>query len=316
MIKDLGKEEEEDLKKKDECEANRAKDTREAVKIARAMDDTTDSITSDESKIKEIDEEIKEKKTEIESIYAELKEAKTLREKEEAEYKVAKADDKEALAVVDQAKKVLQDFYKEKGMAFAQQKKRAQAPFESEAGKAPPPPPSTWEGDYGGKTQESGNIITMLDMIFQDIEKDIYKAKEEEEAAEKRYGETQKALQAEVKDLNKAIDDLVEAQGDKVKAVEGNTEDRRIQKGDLATLLKRIADAEPGCDFLVINYPLRVKNRQTEIDGLEKAKAILSKGASSLIAVEGDSHKLKTGEAALVQGRLRASRKQSHMALE
>jgi len=37
-------------------------------------------------------------------------------------------------------------------------------------------------------------------------------------------------------------------------------------------LLKQIT---PGCDFIAANYDLRAKNRNLEIDGLKKAKAVL-----------------------------------------
>ena len=46
----------------------------------------------------------------------------------------------------------------------------------------------------------------------------------------------------------------------------------------LGATTKEISALEPGCDFIAVNLEVRTKNRQLEIDGLKKAKAIL-KGA-------------------------------------
>lgn len=46
----------------------------------------------------------------------------------------------------------------------------------------------------------------------------------------------------------------------------------------MEALLKKIKESAPGCDFFAINFETRNMDRTMEIDGLEKAKAIL-KGA-------------------------------------
>jgi hypothetical protein len=40
----------------------------------------------------------------------------------------------------------------------------------------------------------------------------------------------------------------------------------------------KIQDINPNCEYFEVNYPMRTKNRQVEIDGLTKAKAILLGG--------------------------------------
>merc|ERR1712039_846089 len=147
-----------------------------------------------------------------------------------------------------------------------------------------------------------------------DILKDIQKADKEEKDAEDLYDKTVDALAKEKKELEATIDDLEVARGDKVKSVEDNTEDRRTQRGELAVVLKRIAEAEPGCDWFGVNYPLRLKNRHIEIDGLKKAKAILSGGRFSLIAAKDSRRQLPLGRTALAQGHLRAGRRHTSLA--
>ena len=74
--------------------------------------------------------------------------------------------------LVKEAKKSLEDFYKEKGLMLAQKKRELPA-----AGEAPEPAPDTWEkAEYGGKTGESEGIIGIMTMIGEDIDKDIEEA--------------------------------------------------------------------------------------------------------------------------------------------
>merc|ERR1711956_17685 len=89
----LKKEQEEDLKIKEDCEKTRAEDTRDAIVASRAMDELSDKITRLESEIEEIEKEIEEKTTEIEEIEKELKEATKIREEETAEFEKNKKDD-------------------------------------------------------------------------------------------------------------------------------------------------------------------------------------------------------------------------------
>merc|ERR1719181_1115817 len=146
------------------------------------------------------------------------------------------------------------------------------------AGEAPPPPPTTWEAPYGGKTEEATGIVAILEMIHEDIEKDRAKAKSEEDADQKAFDEFKANTDSQISALKDSNNSLEGEKGDKEDAVSENKKDRLGQKNSLDATLKKIADATPGCDYLTINYDVRLKNRQIEIDGLVKAKAILEGG--------------------------------------
>merc|ERR1719191_532543 len=51
---------------------------------------------------------------------------------------------------------------------------------------APPPPPETF-GPYSKKTEESGGVIAMIDLLVGDIEKELQTAKVDEENAQEEY---------------------------------------------------------------------------------------------------------------------------------
>jgi len=293
MVGTLEAEEASDLEKKETCEADRAADTKDAQVNSRSFDEAHDEMVRLTGEIADLSAAVKEKQEQIAEIVKELAEAKEIREKENAEYLESKADDKEASATVLRSKAVLEKFYQENDLVFMQGKKQ---PFNSAKGEAPPPPPPTWEAPYGGATGESQGIIAILTMVNDDILKDIAKADQEETDAADLYGKTKTALTTEKGELegqiNKAETTIAEHE---ITRGERN-DDKKDSKTALELVMKKIADADGFCSYFTINYPLRLKNRQVEMDGLKKAKTILSGG--SFTAVDPD-REMKPGDAFL-----------------
>merc|ERR1719454_37373 len=96
---------------------------------------------------------------------------------------------------------VLKKFYEDEGLAFAQvgvghrkhwallqaERHQRQPYGTGAAGQAPPPPPPTWTEPYGGAKGESDGIQAIMDMIKDDIDKDIRDTTEIEEAGVKDF---------------------------------------------------------------------------------------------------------------------------------
>merc|ERR1719198_887050 len=273
MVTQLKGEEETDLENKETCEKDRGDDTRTAIKAARTMDERSDTIDELKNDIVEIIKTIKENEAEIKSIQEELAKATKMRENEHAEWE-ASDDDDAANQLVLQAKDVLAGFYEDNNLVFIQKKKMDPVV----AGEAPPPPPKTWEEPYGGKTGESTGIVAVLEMISEDILKDKAKAKAEEDKAETSFQDFKTNSEQQIQSLEDANSDLTDTKGQKEDDISTAKEQRLAKKDELETVIAKINDATPSCVYNTINYPVRLKNRQIEIDGLEKAKAILEGG--------------------------------------
>merc|ERR1740121_294873 len=97
------------------------------------------------------------------------------------------------------------------------------------------------------------------------------KAAQEETAANQLYITTTGFLTDEKTKLEDRNIVLLGTKGDKETKRQTTKGDRRLKKGGLDVVLKKISDAEAGCDYFTINFPSRTKNRQIEIDGLLKA---------------------------------------------
>merc|ERR1719387_1189509 len=130
---------------------------------------------------------------------------------------------------------------------------------------------------YRKQAEASNGVIAMMDMMIQDVKKDVQEAKIEEADAQEEY-ETMMATAKEkrAKD-SKAITDR--------KAVS----DKALAHQEVKTNLHK------DCDWLLENFDNRKSAREDEIEALAKAKGVLSSGgaAASLMQVSTHTHMLR-----------------------
>lgn len=203
----------------------------------------------------------------------ELSEMDKLRKEEKEAFLSAQSEDKEAALLVERAKSVLAKFYE--GLALAQNRANGDKFLATAVAKDPPP---TWKNPYGGKKSESQGIIAILDIIHEDIMAAITAAEKVEEGAVKSHEKLVKELNNQSSDLAVAKTGIEQAKNDQVSTLQTATNERRLKAGELQSLMEQLKASEKDCAYYLINYGIRVKNRQIEADGLRNAKTILLGG--------------------------------------
>merc|ERR1719515_124492 len=143
IISDLHKENDMDLKVKEDCENDRNSNTKMAKNAAYEIDGETALIVRKEAEIDAKNAEIARLTDEKKELNLQRDEATVNRAKEAADYAQAKVTDEAAVALIEKAKAALAKFYTDNNLAFAQIARAAQPPVVT-AGAAPPPPPNTW----------------------------------------------------------------------------------------------------------------------------------------------------------------------------
>merc|ERR1719161_912449 len=217
----------------------------------------------------EANKRIEECDGEIADLNKAQQDADDQRAKEAAEYASAKADDKKAIEVLGTSMKVLQDFYTNNGLSFVQ------AP--GEGGEAPTPPPTTWGSDgYGGASAETGGVIAMMENVKDDMKKDIAKADQDEKDAIKAHADLTADITQSIKDLESTKGTLNGAIAADESSKSGEQTTRATNEDTSAAALKFLKSIANGCDYMMKNFEERKSNRQAEMDGLSKAKAIFA----------------------------------------
>ena len=87
--------------------------------------------------------------------------------------------------------------------------------------------------------------------------------------------------EAAIESAKKAIADYEEKKAKAETAISEEETKKQDAKKALDSTMESIKEAEPGCNFITVNFESRIKNRQLEIDGLLKAKSILQGAAYS-----------------------------------
>merc|ERR1719502_298501 len=90
------------------------------------------------------------------------------------------------------------------------------------ASEAPPPPPETW-GAYSKKSEESNGVMTMMDMLVADLDKEMQEMDVEEKAPQKEYEQFTKEAAAKRVTDSKSITDKEAAKADAEATVKKET---------------------------------------------------------------------------------------------
>merc|ERR1719359_1538829 len=189
MIALLRKEEQEDIEHRDRCEnsENGNKNERE---------DLNHDIEKTDAKLEKLGRTKEEKEKNLEAIKEEINTTETkmqelldMRNEEVAEFRHGVKMDTEAITLIKAAIVRLTKYYKENKipLAFDQQ-----APEYSED---PDKAPETSFSSADSHKGQSGGVVAILEMIAEDLEKEIKEAKADDAEAQKDYLKQSKALE-------------------------------------------------------------------------------------------------------------------------
>lgn len=296
MVALLAKEQTDDDTKKASClsEFDTLDDKKKALE--GTLGDLEAMIATEEEAIATLTEEIKALEEGIVALDKSVAEATEQRKEEHTEYEELVASDTQAKEILAFAVNRLNKFYNPElykappkrvltyeeqvytnfgGVLpefFAQVSSHTQRE-DSEV--APPPPPETADA-YKKASESSAGVLTMIDFLVKDLDKEMTVAKVEEEEAQKEY---EAFMEASAK--KRLTDTKVLADKESAKATtEGDLLKHKDEKtattNDLMANAEVISSLHGDCDWLLQNFETRKEARAGEVDSLKAAKAVLS----------------------------------------
>jgi len=305
MVGVLGQEQKDDDEHRDYCtkEFDVSDDKKKALE--RRIEDLTHDIEEATSSSNTLSKEIKALQAGIKALDKSVAEATEQRKAEHAEFVETSTNNQAAVDLIAFAKNRLNKFYNPKlykpppPRQLTEEERIAQnfgeeIPTEAPTGiagtdigtatfiqlrnaGAPPPPPETF-GAYSKKSSESGGVIAMIDMLSNDIKKEMAIAETEEKNSQADYEELMTDSQKKRAADSKSITTKEQAKAEADSVAESTTENLNSSNQELLAAKEYIANLHKSCDFLMENYDVRKTARSAEIDALKKAKAVL-KGA-------------------------------------
>jgi hypothetical protein len=147
---------------------------------------------------------------------------------------------------------------------------------------APPPPPATF-GSYSKKSEESSGVISMINLLITDLNKDMAEAETAEKDAQPEY-----EVLMEDSAAKRAADSASLSEKSSMKAsLEGDLEAHKDAKAsansELSATLEYIGSLHAECDWLLQYFDVRKEARASEINALGNAKAVLNGADYSLL---------------------------------
>merc|ERR1719498_1755789 len=155
--------------------------------LARSISDLEISIDEANEGIATLKEEIEGLEERIKDLDNSVTEATEQRKSEHADFTEMMASDSAAKELLKFAINRLNKFYNPKLYKAQSDASGGQAVLaEVSAHDAPSPPPATFDA-YSKKSEESGGVIKMIQLLVQDLDKEMQEATVEEENAQKTY---------------------------------------------------------------------------------------------------------------------------------
>eukprot|EP00747_Dinoflagellata_sp_TGD_P152144 gnl/TRDRNA2_/TRDRNA2_177268_c4_seq8.p1 gnl/TRDRNA2_/TRDRNA2_177268_c4~~gnl/TRDRNA2_/TRDRNA2_177268_c4_seq8.p1 ORF type:complete len:726 (+),score=275.62 gnl/TRDRNA2_/TRDRNA2_177268_c4_seq8:84-2261(+) len=138
-----------------------------------------------------------------------------------------------------------------------------------------PPPPETF-GAYAKKSDESGGVMAMMDMITKDIDVEMSDAEHAEKTAQADYEEMMTDSKEKRALDTKALTDKESTKASMEAELQADTDAKAGAGKELMATSLYLSQLHGECDFLLEYFDARKEAREAEHDELLKGKAALS----------------------------------------
>jgi len=148
---------------------------------------------------------------------------------------------------------------------------------------ADPGPAPEAPGAFKKKSEESGGVIAMVDLLIKDLEREITEAETEERLAQEEYEELMGDSATKRAADTKSLTEKTGTKADLEASLSDDTLSLKDTKSELMATEEYIGSLHAECDWLIKYFDMRKEARAGEMDSLTKAKAVLSGADFALV---------------------------------
>jgi len=282
MMKKIKTEAKTDTQKKSYCKVEYQTIAKKSNQLSFLMRKSSNAIKQLERRLDELKDDKAAAQDEIADIKADLNKSLKLRLAENKAFKKAKAEDELAIKVLKSTSAALNKYYDD----YAKKNKASllqsdPAPLSAERQRL-----KNEENDYAltndlSQENAAASVLALMTRIIENLNTEIADGMEEEKEAQLEYESiTGKATASKNK-----LEDKVTKIDQRISARDTSKRDETKTKEDAETDLKEQNDYKASiqeeCEWLYKNFEDRANTREAEMDGLVRAKELLS-GSSFL----------------------------------
>jgi len=288
MVGVLTKEQADDDKHKTWCQGEFMSSGDEKTKTETTIASITAAMSEAADEIASVTDDIKALTEGVAALDKDVATATEQRKTEHAEYLETVSLTEAAIELMGKAKNRLQKFYNP-ALYKAPPKKEltdeeaiiSKMSFAQVSGRSHVAPPeySGETGTYEKKSQKSGGVMALMDMLVKELETSLTEAEHEEKTAQAEYVELMADSEATRASDTKSITDKSASKATLESSLTDMKENKALTTEELGNINAYIAELHGSCDFIMENFKLRSDARTNEVESLKNAKAVLA-GAS------------------------------------
>jgi len=236
------------------CDEEKAKSKKELDDKSMRSDDLRSRLDTANSQKETLQQGIKDLQAQLAEIDQSNGQATNIRNEEHATYVKASADYKNAASAVEEAIRVLKEYYSSQALIQVSKNGPAFAQVKGDAA-------STIVSILETAAEDFSRMATQVETNEQE-NKDTYKRLiDDNKSAKAAKTEQVRAAESEIKSLNVAL--------------QGDGEDLKMVTKELDAVMGYLEKLKPQCETKAMTYEEKRAKRQQEIEGLKEALAIL-----------------------------------------
>jgi len=282
MIASLKQEQADDDEKIEFCKAELDKTEDQKKALQQQLGTLSSRISDAEGDIKQLKEEIDELRKGITDLDKSVADATEARKEEHEAYVDEAANNNAALQLLGMAKNRLNKFYHPKDYKEAPKEEKSEEEQMEEAYsfvQIRDDPPEVVKHEKS----DTGGVIGLMDMLIQDLKKEMQTAEFEEKQAQEDYeqlmADSKSKRATDVAAVQEKTATLAESEGE-LQDLKGQQRDRY---NEFMSNSEYLTQVHHDCDSAMSDYDARKEARNEELEGLSKAKDIVNGADFSLI---------------------------------
>lgn len=273
MVKELGKQQKEEVEHRDFCIAETNKNTRETAEMydTKALLETTIADTT--KTVEELTKDIDERTKAIAQMQKDMKRASEVREAENGEFQEEVMNQRITQGILQKACDRMNQVYSDMKVSLEQD---GAAPHTQTSATATDPGNGPARFDKYEQSGSGDKIVKMIEDIIADSKESENEALRSEQDAQSAYENNMKDLNKSITEHNRAITNNTENKAKAEQTLTAAKADFKSTMRELEGLNDVLKSLHNQCDFVVRNFEARQAARSQEMDALNEAKAILS----------------------------------------
>jgi len=277
MIALLGKEDKDEKDKVSYCNSELDEAGDEKTSLENTISDTTKTVANSKELLGTVKTDIIKLTAEIQALDQAVKESTAQRKDQNAAFIDELGSNNAAVEILTVAKKRLDQFFTPVPEKVLEKRQGAAAGA------------SALQNAFSFMQvhqKEQSRILEMIDMLVKDLKKQAVEMKSEEESAQTEYQQFMRDCSEKHAAAAKALSGKESVKAEREVSIQKHGKELKTATAEAMANAEFLQSLHKECDWLLKNAAVKSSARASEIDSLQKAKAVLSGSDFSFLQVQ------------------------------